>query len=172
MHLSFVVTTATSQESAANIAVQIEGFVLAGSLGNAEDKNGFIANLEKTALDRDIMVNFVVGMKSTQEVTLNLINIRDTGDLVPGIDVTNTEHYPSAVCVGKSGDRFVSRFRHLPLSFLELDVGPFVAFDAYQEFLAIHGFGSGDSRKVLQRLSYMHFGLMGQGQNIAYSHCH
>ncbi len=47
MHLSFVVAGTAPQESAANIAVQVEGFVPAVSLGNAEDEDGFARNLGK-----------------------------------------------------------------------------------------------------------------------------
>jgi len=37
-----------------NIAVQVEGFVLAVSLGNAEDEDGFAPNLDKTGLFKQL----------------------------------------------------------------------------------------------------------------------
>ena len=50
-------------------------FILAGCLGNPENQDRLAAEPDEVGFNLNIVVGFVVGVQSTQEIALDLINV-------------------------------------------------------------------------------------------------
>ena len=103
-----------------------------------EDEKRLAIFLDQPLIRGDDTVELLAGTQDAEEVVLNLVDLQDADDLEAACAIPNAEHEPAAPGVGKSGDGFIGIFRNGTSSLFELDVGPLVPLEAFDELFFLH----------------------------------
>ena len=133
-----LVAGAAADERLADIAAEIDRLVLPARLGDMEDEQRLAVFLDQPCLRRDDAAQLLVGTQHAEEVVLDLVHLQDADDLEAAPSVPNAEDQPAAFRVREGGDRLIGGSGNVAARLLELDVGPLVALQAFDELRPLH----------------------------------